>query len=628
MYDTISQTFYTNQGTGTFLKGEDVDKTFYGGYVDLISGELVEEYHGFIADGENIKANIGYRSTSTNTAGGGFVYIENKDYPSLPDGKNTNNIYCDKLISKNVGSQKNCLYHASNGQLYFIAYVLDINEDNITTKTEAKDKTNEWLKSNPLQIVYELKTPITHQLTSTQLKSFVGQNNFWSNADYVEIEYDLIETEDIQKCRKKIILNQPHIESATGDVVNFTTNMKAPLKECKVYFSPIQEGSGDPSPDNVRNIVGWDGVNVGLPDEYQEVEWIGNNGTQYIKTNYFPSTDNVDITCSYMFTQRQFGDGMICGIQGSSSAQTLQVEFYNHSAWYVGVGRSNFRNVLNNVGATLNTKYELHANNTALTIDGQSVGVNTIRNNSWFPRPLSIFAWATGYNEAALINKGCNIYQLTIKENNNVVADFIPCYRKSDGEIGMYDTISKTFYTNSGTGTFLKGDDVNTIIGNVSWTDEVGTVYGGYVDLAKGEVVAEYNTVDLGTLTCAVEYDEAKTYSLILPSATTYQEKDEPSNLYCSSLTPLETVKTIGLIRSMGFNNIAKRAQDTSRLYVRSELDTADAVKASLAGYIVAYKLAEPIHYSFTPQQLLTFKGENNIWSDTNGQTEVKFWTH
>lgn len=197
-----------------------------------------------------------------------------------------------------------------------------------------------------------------------------------------------------------------------------------------------------------------------LPSEYQEVEWIGNDGTQYIMTNYFPSVDNVDITCSYMFTRGQFGDGMICGIKGSSTAQTLQVEFYNHSAWYVGVGRSNFRNVLNNVGATLNTKYELHANNTALTIDGQSVGVNTIRNNSWFPLPLSIFAWTTGYDEAALINKGCNICQLTIKENNNVVADFVPCYRKSDGEIGMYDTVSKTFYTNAGTGTFLKGADV------------------------------------------------------------------------------------------------------------------------------------------------------------------------
>lgn len=38
--------------------------------------------------------------------------------------------------------------------------------------------------------------------------------------------------------------------------------------------------------------------------------------------------------------------------------------------------------------------------------------------------------------------------------------DLIPCYRKSDGEIGMYDLISNTFFTNAGTGAFTKGSDV------------------------------------------------------------------------------------------------------------------------------------------------------------------------
>lgn len=197
-----------------------------------------------------------------------------------------------------------------------------------------------------------------------------------------------------------------------------------------------------------------------LPSAYQEVEWIGNSGTQYIQTNYYPSIDNVDITLSYMFTQTQSGDGMICGIQGSSTAQTLQVEFYDRRAWYVGVGVTNFRNVLYGVGSVLNTKYDLHANHTLLTVDGQSAGANNLRNSIWLPQPLSIFAWTNTYGNAEFINKGCNIYQLTVKENDSIVADFVPCYRKSDGEIGMYDTVSKTFFTNQGTGTFLKGADV------------------------------------------------------------------------------------------------------------------------------------------------------------------------
>lgn len=42
--------------------------------------------------------------------------------------------------------------------------------------------------------------------------------------------------------------------------------------------------------------------------------------------------------------------------------------------------------------------------------------------------------------------------------------NLIPCYRKSDNAIGMYDTISKTFYGNSGSGTFEKGSVVNNFV--------------------------------------------------------------------------------------------------------------------------------------------------------------------
>lgn len=40
------------------------------------------------------------------------------------------------------------------------------------------------------------------------------------------------------------------------------------------------------------------------------------------------------------------------------------------------------------------------------------------------------------------------------------VRNFIPCYRKSDNVIGLYDLVNDVFYTNNGTGIFLKGADV------------------------------------------------------------------------------------------------------------------------------------------------------------------------
>lgn len=38
--------------------------------------------------------------------------------------------------------------------------------------------------------------------------------------------------------------------------------------------------------------------------------------------------------------------------------------------------------------------------------------------------------------------------------------------------------------------------------------------------------------------------------------------------------------------------------------------------------------LSEPLTYQLTPETIRTVKGMNNIWGDTNGNTEVTYWTH
>ena len=49
----------------------------------------------------------------------------------------------------------------------------------------------------------------------------------------------------------------------------------------------------------------------------------------------------------------------------------------------------------------------------------------------------------------------CRIKSFRIKQGGAVSANFVPCVRKSDNKPGMYDAISKTFYTNAGTGEFI-----------------------------------------------------------------------------------------------------------------------------------------------------------------------------
>lgn len=62
------------------------------------------------------------------------------------------------------------------------------------------------------------------------------------------------------------------------------------------------------------------------------------------------------------------------------------------------------------------------------------------------------------YADAA---NSCNRwYYVKIYENSTLVRDLVPCYRKLDSVIWMYDLENWTFYTNSGTGTFTKWPDV------------------------------------------------------------------------------------------------------------------------------------------------------------------------
>ncbi len=51
------------------------------------------------------------------------------------------------------------------------------------------------------------------------------------------------------------------------------------------------------------------------------------------------------------------------------------------------------------------------------------------------------------------------LYSFKIYDNGALSKAFIPCYRKADGEIGLYEIIENKFYANKGEGKFLKGND-------------------------------------------------------------------------------------------------------------------------------------------------------------------------
>ena len=51
-------------------------------------------------------------------------------------------------------------------------------------------------------------------------------------------------------------------DTATGNPLTFLTDLAKPLKSLLIPFTPVQSGTGDPSPSNVRDIVPWEGLTV------------------------------------------------------------------------------------------------------------------------------------------------------------------------------------------------------------------------------------------------------------------------------------------------------------------------------------------------------------------------------
>lgn len=181
-----------------------------------------------------------------------------------------------------------------------------------------------------------------------------------------------------------------------------------------------------------------------LPKEFQEVEYIESTGTQWIDTGIVPNLEDCEVWADYeLYATSLFGSQ-------DTSFLVYRNEFYKNNA-------IEFRNIPFFTNKSLHIKLK----DGHIRID-LSDGSVYEKDTSAYPNPhtIPIFANWVGYRNAYTdFGKG-RIVRFKINNADATVCDIIPCYRKSDGVIGMYDIVNDTFHTNQGTGTFLKGADV------------------------------------------------------------------------------------------------------------------------------------------------------------------------
>ena len=80
--------------------------------------------------------------------------------------------------------------------------------------------------------------------------------------------------------------------------------------------------------------------------------------------------------------------------------------------------------------------------------------------SSTFQSSHNCYIFGVNANGSVSSSPSMKLYSFLLYDNEKLIREFIPCYRKSDSVIGLYDIVNNVFYTNSGTGTFSKGANV------------------------------------------------------------------------------------------------------------------------------------------------------------------------
>lgn len=202
----------------------------------------------------------------------------------------------------------------------------------------------------------------------------------------------------------------------------------------------------------------------GLPDAYQRVESIRGTGEQYIDSGIECTSD---LVVDFSFKTTDTTNLAICG--GIDTRQSPKLFRHHCTPLHLGTGIGywirSYNKTANNPDITKSvvngavTNAMIDPVRGIAVVNGESLTFTALPSGATTTKPYGIFARIS--DKGALQSKAVTFYYFKFYRNGELIGDFVPCYRKSDGEIGMYDLVGKQFHTNAGTGTFSKGNDVN-----------------------------------------------------------------------------------------------------------------------------------------------------------------------
>lgn len=377
------------------------------------------------------------------------------------------------------------------------------------------------------------------------------------------------DTTNLLESRRRILLTTPHLESPTpANPLTFKSNMTTKLKEGKVYFTPIQEGTGDPSPDNIRPISGWDGITVTKCGK----NLLNPNDPDYanytISPTGGPTTTSADrITTGFI----PCGENVTLVASSTKKLTSSVFTFVVISAW---------------------------------DKNKQFISRAYVNNNSRLTFTTPEGTCYVRYSEQ-------------VTNNNNPTPSVFTKYKRQL-ELGSTATAYEPYTETKIAIPFPQ------------------TIYGGYVDLVNGEVVEEYTAVTLDGENVKVNrgnYSTTNFYGAGWVYAAPRGLSAKSGKIYVCDRLPTGDSSTVLHLEASWTGSLYYRIRVIPKSDYPDELTDKEVIDLTndwlkTNPVTVAYPLETPIHHAIDPQVIRPLKGTNTIYSDANGNIEIKFWKH
>lgn len=189
-----------------------------------------------------------------------------------------------------------------------------------------------------------------------------------------------------------------------------------------------------------------------IPKEYRRLEYIQSTGMQYIDTGV-PLTSNSRVVMDCELTTVSGTQCFFCSRTEATTTDitsntlfaigsTYRKEYYGESKTATNSDGANKRIIIDN------DKNRIEIGSAILSFSSVSDTVS----------PMNCYLMASTVLENGVISTFSNfaymkLYSCQIYNNDVLIRSFIPCQKKSDSALGLYDTVSQNFYVNGGTGT-------------------------------------------------------------------------------------------------------------------------------------------------------------------------------